>query len=160
MAGNCWRREWTGGGWAALLAVMASSACGAYLPQVGPAPLRFRSPPVVLATVVTLPPPLPPAETISTNEIQAAVPGAPPAVALENTEPLGLWWFETNLLEHAQAAPPALPPPAEAPGATITPQMLAEFFKPVALGTNTPLVLPAAFVPPQAPSSSATYKQP
>jgi hypothetical protein len=146
-------------------AVGINGAIGAYLPALGPAPLRFQSPPAFVATVSMLPPlrsaeaeVLEP-EPAVTNEAAAAEPPvvqpAAPAVSAERKNTLA------EAVPPVESAPP--PPPVEIPATPIvTPQMLIEYFRPSATGTNagTSVIIPGAFLPPQSapPSSSAaTY---
>ncbi len=137
----------------------------AYLPVLGPAPLRVSFPPAVTRTAQLpplamfdpppLPEPVPPDAT--TNQLVELGPPAPPP---------------------PPPAPTAYgPPPPEAatslvfdpalgaapPEAIVTPQMLVQFFKPV--GSNylggtwsVPMFVPPS--PPATKSSTATYQTP
>jgi hypothetical protein len=143
-------------------AVAVNSAFGAYLPQLGPSPLRFCPSPSFTATVaifpalriddsasptnsgtVSLATNIPPAESLE--------PLGPPAPPPAESAALGA---TNSVTELASAQPPVILPDGTP---RITPQMLVDFFKPVLNGTNAVPVIapPGTFTP---PSSSATYK--
>lgn len=146
-------------------AVVLNSAFGAYLPQLGPSPLRFRPLPTFTATVAMFLPLRMDDATLPTNaEIVNPATNSPP---MESLEPLGPPPnAEIAALGATNSAAPAAsdPPPVVLDGPVrITPQMLVDFFKPVLNGTNAaPVTAPGGpFMPPQPqpPSpSSATYK--
>ncbi|HMJ88379.1 MAG TPA: hypothetical protein VK530_01100 [Candidatus Acidoferrum sp.] len=143
--------------------VLMHGASGAYLPELGPSPVRFRASPIFVATVAMLPPlrrddspreeespkPPPPTEFASVAPIELFGPPAP----VVSTNP--------TLVEPAESQLSATTP-AESE-ARLTPQMFVEFFKGIAPMTNAAPALPiGSFTPPQpppsAPSSSATYR--
>ncbi len=145
-------------------AAVINSAFGAYLPQLGPSPLRFCPLPVFVATVAMFPPlrrddPVSPLNA----EVVNTATNLPPA---ENLEPLGppapvpAEGVAIGGADTATQAAAGQPPVALDRTLTITPQMLVDFFKPVLNGTNAvPMMAPAgSFAPPlPTPSSSATY---
>jgi hypothetical protein len=130
-------------GFAAVAAISFGSEPVGYLAKIGPAPLRFQTPPKGPEVTVMLPPlkmSEPPAELreVTTNEIAAVettVEPAPPVVV---------------------TSPPVATEPA------FTPQMLLQFFNRNSTNYDTSLVLPYQFTPPvapiiPAPPSKATY---
>lgn len=146
-------------------AVVLNSAFGAYLPQLGPSPLRFRPLPTFTATVAMFLPLRMDDPALPTNaEVVNSTTNSPPAASVE---PLGTPpTAESAALgaTNSAAQPASEPPPVVLDGSVrITPQMLVGFFKPVLNGTNAaPVTAPGGpFMPPQpqTPSpSSATYK--
>ncbi|HXT12487.1 MAG TPA: hypothetical protein VN873_13060 [Candidatus Angelobacter sp.] len=158
-----------------MVAAMILALCAApktrgnipYLKQSGPSPLRF-SPTLAEMTSFDLP--------------ALLIERASPTNTTESTETKSV---ESKTNSPAISSAPVLPPPATVPVTAtaepqnnsasgpsasdllvVSPQMLTEFFKPDASGTNTatPVVTPAApvgFTPPSvAPSSRATYNSP
>ena len=141
----------------------------AYLKQIGPSPLRFS-----LATAVPLSFTLPqalvePKKPTNTTEIAvstavsaptntvSAVPISTPAT---NSEPTVL---------SAEMPPNPAPNPSASEMLVVSPQMLTEFFKPAAEGTNSQSTVvvpvttpvPVGFTPPLVkPPSRATYNNP
>lgn len=158
---------------------LAGPAPAGYLARWGPVPLRFRAPPPSVASGLTLlaqwrapsaAATHPPGTTVAAPE--AAPPIVPPDL---NLFPALL--NPATAVQAAAVSPPAIvvspgaagsdslfPLPAPLPaGPAITPQMLLQFFKPVASGTNGPagVLVPIQFNPPvplTPPSSRATYK--
>ena len=150
--------------------VMAAHGGGAYLPTTGPTPLRFE---MAMARTFALPP-AKSAEHLAQTEDQKPVIG--PAQTLTNTvpEPLTVSSAEPNMsaapqtfsLGESMAPVPtaAYSPAGDMP--LITPQRVAEYFKPAPGSTNAAGVsvfVPAqiGFTPPmeKSPASSrATYK--
>jgi hypothetical protein len=149
-----------------LSAAQESRGITGYLKQPGPAPLRY--------SLATIPPsfrPLPESlverqahtnitemaatevTSVKTNDLVAA-PETAPASKPDHT-----------LLTAESPANP-IPAPAASDLLVVSPQMLSEFFKPGADGTNSasPVVLPVGpvgFTPPSVrPSSRATYNRP
>lgn len=129
----------------AVAAISFGSKPVGYLAKIGPAPLRFQSPPKGPEVTVILPPlkmTEPPAELreVTTNDI--AVVEAP-----------------------VQPAPPPPPVVVQQPVVTepaFTPQMLLQFFNRNSTNYDTSLVVPYQFTPPvapiiPAPPSKATY---
>jgi hypothetical protein len=145
-------------------AVVINGASGAYLPKLGPSPLRFSAPPSFTPTVAMLPPLRMDDSALLTNAaILNLATNVPPA---ENVEPFGppppaesINIGATNATAQTLSAQP---PVVLDPTQRITPQMLVDFFKPVLDGTNAaPVTAPyGSFTPPQwvPPSSSATYR--
>ena len=152
----------------ALCAAQETRGINAYLKKTGPSPLRFSLESAVPASL-TLPEMLVERQS-PTNAPETTIPAATCA--------------QTNAVSAAPAVDPAPPAPpkvstAESPAnATptpsasdllpVSPQMLTEYFKPVANGTNAassvvmPVpVAPVGFTPPIAkPASRATYRTP
>ena len=140
----------------------------AYLKQTGPSPLRF-SLATAMPTSFVLPPALvePPKPTNSTESAVSpaisaptnAVPVAPISAPATNAQP-------TVSIAEPVAKP--TPTPSASEMLPVSPQMLTEYFKPVAESTNgastvvvpvTPL--PVGFTPPLVkPASRATYNNP
>lgn len=148
---------------------MAARGSGAYLPITGPTPLRFES---AMARTFALPP-------VKSAEHPDAKPAIEPAPALTNAAPESL--TVSNAEPGTSIAPTGpqtfplgesispVPTAAYSPASDvplITPQMLAEYFKPARGSTNAAGVsvfVPAqiGFTPPmeKSPASSrATYK--
>jgi hypothetical protein len=139
----------------------------AYLKQIGPAPLRFSNASPIPASF-TLPEILIERQS-HTNAPEIIIP----TTTSENTNGVSFTPFVGPL-------PPTLPsvlttesPANPAPTSSasdmlpVSPQMLTEYFKPVADGTNAASVVvpvpvaPVGFTPPVAiPSSRATYSTP
>lgn len=152
----------------ALCAAQETRGINAYLKKTGPSPLRFSLTSAVPASF-TLPATLVERQS-STNTPETAVPAATSA--------------QTNAVATAPAVDPApvvppkvstaespansTPPPSASDLLPVSPQMLTEYFKPVANGTNAassvvvPVpVAPVEFTPPVAkPASRATYSTP
>lgn len=147
-----------------LLAAPQTRGNGAYLKQIGPPPLRF-SPALACLKSFTLP----------FSLIERAAPTNVTQIASASAKPV-----ETTVISSPS---PSIPPPAAttsvppipdptptpAPSASVmlpvSPQMLTEFFKPGADGTNAApaVILPVAvgFTPPSVkPASRATYNSP
>ena len=160
---------------------MARAAEGpsAYLPKVGPAPLRFQLPP---RSVTPLPLPLlamaDPVTPVVAKQAQPP-PGPSPVQAPTRVEesPPDLW--DTFLAEATRPAPDspvAAPPREEAPGGAsaapplpnVTPQMLVKFFNQSPGSSNrvgVEFLAPPSFFKPATPpgggaSSTATYTTP
>ena len=145
-------------------AVVINSASGAYLPKLGPSPLRFHATPSFTATVAMLPPLRMDDAASPTNAAMVSPATNPPPA--ENLVPLGPPPAEESAnigATNAAVQPVSAQPPVVLDATQrITPQMLVDFFKPVPDGTNAaPVMAPyGSFTPPQwlPPSSSATYK--
>lgn len=149
---------------AAVAAASGAKARSAYLPTTGPTPLRFE-----VALVKPAAPALAAAEPSPAEkpeEITPAVAGPSPA-----NPPADIHYSAGEAVpptdapaESESAYPSPSHPLAEHP-LIVTPQMLAEYFKPVG-GTNAPgvsvvLPVPVSFTPPTdqpQPRSRATYK--
>ena len=152
-----------------LLATQENRGFSAYLKQIGPSPLRFS-----LATAVPTSFVLPTAliepqkptnatETAVSPAISAqtnAVPVVPTTAPATNAQPSALG---------TETPPKPSPSPSASEMLVVSPQMLTEFFKPVAETTNaannvvTPVTapLPVGFTPPLVkPASRATYNTP
>jgi hypothetical protein len=151
-----------------LFAAQENRGFSAYLKDTGPAPLRFSVTPAVPASFVLPVALVEPQKPTNTTEIAvstmnsgqtnavAAVPASTPApspTAVPGTE---------------SPAKPA-PTPSASEMLVVSPQMLTEFFRPVAEGTNSastvvvPVMtpLPVGFNPPLVKSPSrATYNTP
>jgi hypothetical protein len=154
---------------------MAARGGGAYLPITGPTPLRFE---VVMARTFALPPGKPAEHPAKTDDakpviepIQAltnAVPG-PLTVSVSSAEPdMGAAPTAPQTFSLGESLAP-IPTAAYSPagGTTlITPQIVAEYFKPApgstnAAGVSVFLPVPVGFTPPMEnppASSRATYK--
>jgi hypothetical protein len=153
----------------ALYATQETRGFTPYLTQTGPSPLRFSLTAAfpasnVLPAALVEPPKLTnatetavsPAISSQTNAV-ATVPASTPAT---NAQP-------TILGTESPTKP--TPPPAASELLVVSPQMLTEFFKPVAEGTNSASAVvvpvttpvPVGFNPPLVkPSSRATYNTP
>jgi hypothetical protein len=144
---------------------LAAHGSGAYLPITGPTPLRFET---AMARTFALPP-AKPAEHLDPKPVsepaQTLTNAAPETLTVSNAEP-GLGTAETFPLGESMSPVPtaANSPAGDAP--LITPQILAEYFKPARGSTNATGV--SVFVPTQVgftppmektpASSRATYK--
>jgi len=137
---------------------------GAYLPMIGPAPLRFETATVHAKVISWISPtadkPAVTAEMNSPPEIPAGPAKTDGAIPLTNMK--------------TDAAVPALPEnlstnsPAEAHSANdllvVTPEMLVDYFKPESAETNQTnvrVLAPVGFMPPSSaasPSSQAIYR--
>jgi hypothetical protein len=150
--------------YAALIGPQAKGA--AYLPLVGPPPLRFEKATVGARTISWTPPALtPPAVVIETNllPVTSAIPvnnvGPPsPANGPANTlVPLPQENLSTNSAVRNRSANDLL---------VITPEMLVDYFKPNNNATNAAnvrVLVPVSFTPPASasiPSSQAIYRNP
>jgi hypothetical protein len=120
-----------------------------YLPEIGPAPLRFRAPKLVAAAAVVLPP-LRMNDLVATNSPVPEVTAPPPLAA---SEPLGPFLPANSVSTNPVPPIEVLP---IVPTQTIAPQMLLEFFRDP--GTNGAGVVPGGVFLPPTPSSSATYR--
>lgn len=141
----------------------------AYLSQTGPSPLRFS-----LASAVPLSFVLPaalvePQKPTNSTEIAVsqaisaptnAAPAVPPPISTPNVQPS---------VSATETPTKPTPTPAASEMLVVSPQMLTEFFRPVAEGTNaasTVIVpvttpVPVGFTPPSVkPPSRATYNTP
>jgi hypothetical protein len=152
-----------------VLAVESAMAAGGYLPVTGPTPLRFEA--AALSSFA-----LPPIkstgqvakadDTKSVIEPTGAGTNASPQASTTPGTDAALASSRTDFLGESMAQTPMAPdsPPGEMP--FITPQILAEYFKPAACSTNSAgvsvfLPAPIGFIPPfdRPPASSrATYK--
>lgn len=151
-----------------LLAAQETRGFSPYLKQIGPSPLRFSlatAVPASLALPTALAEPqkptnameiaVSPAVSAQTN----AVATAPISTPIPNPQP--------TVLSTEMPAKPA-PSPSASEMLVVSPQMLTEFFKPVAEGTNTASTVvvpvtpvPVGFTPPLVkPPSRATYSTP
>ena len=145
---------------------------GAYLPGIGPAPLRFL--PIVARGNLSILPPLDMGEDKAepeSTETTASTTNATASIETEDSAP-----GETNTViatepsensEPAGTNPVAIESfagPSTGYNAVVSPQVLAEYFKPAQGGTNglsTSVFIPAevGFMPPSVKhSSQATYK--
>jgi hypothetical protein len=140
----------------------------AYLKQIGPSPLRFSLATAVPSSFV-LPPALvePPKPTNTTETAVSpaissqtnALPATPVSTPATNAQPT---------VSTTEPATKPTPTPSASELLPVSPQMLTEYFKPVAESTNaatnvgvpvTPL--PVGFTPPLVkPPSRATYNNP
>lgn len=160
-----------------VLAGMAQAAEGlsAYLPKVGPAPLRFRPPPRSVAPLAL--PALAMADPAPSASAPRAQPTPGPSPLQPPTEVAGppADFVDTLLADAISPVPdpvvpmlPQDPTPAAAPPPNITPQMLVKFFNQQPGASNRVrgefLVAPGFFTPATPPgsghSSTATYTTP
>ncbi|HEY2952442.1 MAG TPA: hypothetical protein VGK40_07665 [Verrucomicrobiae bacterium] len=148
---------WIAGG----LLALPVAGLAAYLPMIGPAPLRFQAPPRV---ATASPPALIPDTDPETepNSTAAALPSGTNATPAQ-LEPIVSVAKSPDPIDVTNA-PPAFTGPADAN--LITPQMMMHFF-PRQLGdtngVDTGLLLPFVFSPPVPASrtpSKATYSTP
>jgi hypothetical protein len=149
-----------------LCAAQETRGMNAYLKQTGPCPLRFslfnfvpasfalpkslveRQAPTNTAQVATV---------TNTSTGTNAVASTLPPVPAPPTNPSVQTAIDTQNS--------SVPKPPASDLLVVSPQMLTEFFKPVANETNSPgdasVPLPVGFTPPSAPPSSrATYNSP
>jgi hypothetical protein len=147
----------------AVCAVVVNSASGAYLPHLGPSPLRFESQSPFVATMAMFPALRLDDSASPTNAgSMNSATNLPPA---EDGEPLGPPRpAESTAVDATSsiARVASIQPPVVIDGTLrVTPQMLVDFFKPMQNGTNATTVASpgGSFTPPQLlPSSSATYR--
>lgn len=146
---------------AAGLLALPVAGVAAYLPMIGPAPLRFQAPPhpPMAAPVPLVQDPIPEPEPDSTAAASPAATNPPPAqleavvIVAKSPDPAD-----------ATNAPPAVLGPTDA--SLITPQMMMHFFQRKfgdTNGPNTDVVLPFVFTPPvplSRPASKATFSTP
>lgn len=137
-------------------------ASGAYLPAVGPSPIRLQQRPKTARVPVPLPAPAPlPDSAAVTNSLAASLPSTPAA--------------NTNTVQTLKASSPSPsptePPPADSAGSLspdwagesatpmLTPQMLVPFFEHRTLrpdGKEIGIIAPLPFVPPRSPGGSSS----
>jgi len=151
----------------ALCAARETRGIDAYLKQIGPSPLRFSFATAVPASF-TLPAIL--VEPHSpTNAPEATAPATTSAQtnAVVSAPFVGPILPALPIVSTAESPANATPPPSASDLLPVSPQMLTEFFKPVANGTNAASVVvpvpvaPVGFTPPIAkPASRATYRTP
>jgi hypothetical protein len=141
----------------------------AYLPAVGPAPLRFfaHKPP---SSVHVLPPLEIPAMTATNEAVQATFPAAAKATSIEplvthiGQTPQGSTNTASDVLQSLISEP--LPATPDTSTNELSMQALVKFFQHGQGGTNqidTGVFFPLNFVPPRpvaAPSSAAIYTSP
>ena len=136
----------------------------AWLPAIGPAPMRFQAPdPISHATLPPLamedPPAGPPLartepSAAATSHPASATPPGSPLPAPPSTGPA-----PAPTAPNAQPGSPPLLAGPEAP--IVTPQMLVQFFKPVGSNNLGGVWSTPVFIPPNPPptkSSTATYQ--
>lgn len=158
-----------------LLAARSAQGRQAYLPLVGPPPLRFEIPttntPAILAEL-TLPVPESETETNQDTTKTAAnkneLPFAPPPVLPAATLAAASMYHKETVVDTAQGAPP--PPNPASNMLNIAPQMFNQYFMPTPGGgavvepngyqPGDTVLVPAelGFVPPLPPESRAVYK--
>ncbi len=135
----------------ALMGVLMSSwASTAYLPAVGPAPLRFRPAFRPITNSVVPPPPVPaqppvPPPAEKTGRITLPIPAAPAPASVPAAE-------ETDAVAER--------PPSDG---TVSPQMLLRFFNKSTNGVAAGGIAPLDFTPPRTaepPSSKAEFSNP
>lgn len=145
-----------------------SAPPNAYLPALGPEPLRItypRNQPLVaqLPPLAMFDPP-PPAETpppdSTTNQVVEVTPPVPPAPPAPPTLPpdLPAYGPPPSGVTSPLVFDPTLPAPPSMP--IVTPQMLVQFFKPVGSNCLGGAWSVPMFVPPDPPAtkpSTATY---
>jgi hypothetical protein len=153
--------------WVAFAALMEPLARGAaYLPLVGPPPMRFEKAAVGAKTISWTPPTLTPSTiAIETNvpSITSSIPAnsvaqAPPAIEpVKAPVPLPAENLSTNSTDQTRSANDLL---------VVTPEMLVDYFKPNDNATNATdvrVLVPVNFTPPASasiPSSQAIYRSP
>jgi hypothetical protein len=141
-------------------AVAVHDAMPAYLPKLGAAPFRFRSPARGLSMLASFPP-LKMTEDSGTLDQITNATGAAAAAAAEHvsfsSEPLGPP-PPVETISTPTNAPTTSPVKIDA-GPVVTPQMLLQFFAPNPGATNLApqVIAPGAFQLPQPAGSSATY---
>jgi hypothetical protein len=153
-------------GIAVLLGCAVLDMDAAYLPTIGPSPLRFQqSPRPVIAATMLLPlgvtAPVP--STNAPVESMAVIASTPEPLGpflpeAVDREPFAPQTISTNSVSESETTISESPAKLD-PTGVITPQMLVDFFKPFPGGTNAndSAASPGSFIPPL-PSSAATYK--
>lgn len=150
----------------AILSAVCSygSLHGAYLPWAGPAPLRFKSAPVLpvkAKKLIVLP-----ITSISSSPATTADDGKPSALVLEIAS-LGptpwdqaaeeIWSGDAEIPISKPAQPDEFTIPSEQ-AVIVTPQSLIPFFAKPGGDANVPASAPVEFMPPlRVPSSTAVY---
>jgi len=141
----------------------------AYLTQIGPSPLRFSVASAIPASFVLPAALVEPKKTTNNTEIAVSLTNSTPTntvAAVPTSTP-------TPNAQPSVSSPESPAKPAPTPSASemlvVSPQMLTEYFKPVADGTNSQSTVivpvttpvPVGFTPPSAkPPSRATYNTP
>jgi hypothetical protein len=148
-----------------LCAAPQTRGVNAYLKQTGPSPLRFNA--IEVSASFVLPESLVERRThTNATEIASAtttsigtngLAAQPPSIAAALPGPV--------LYTTADPQNSSVPAPPASDMLVVSPQMLTEFFKPVADGTNSPgtvvVPVPVGFTPPSVtPPSRATYHSP
>jgi hypothetical protein len=128
--------------------VLADSA---YLPNVGPVPLRFRIVPLLPTNIVSLPAPYP----LTAADTEADDADAADTADVVAIPPLSGADGSKAVVMESSSEPPPGPPPAFEP--VISPQMLIPFFRPSTTATNLGTVAPVGFLPPS-PSAPPAAK--
>lgn len=138
---------------------VVNGSSGAYLPALGPSPLRFRAPPVLVTATVTLPPlrMTDPVPQIATNPAESVSTNLPPADWSEFLESIWPLTALTNVTGPPLTGPTVSVMPTAQP-TVVTPQMLIDFFRNAGAGTNPPPAAAVGVFTPPAPASSATYR--
>jgi hypothetical protein len=159
---------------AVIIAAQSLWGAPAYLPAVGPTPLRFEAQTprgMTLAWKAQFPltPPAKPADAPSTNSIATATP-ATNAVVMSTSSPAPDTTGANSML--TPQTPVMVPYQSDESGAAITPQALAGYFKPTPGwhrsgggddgNTGEGRQPPVGFMPPspKPPESRATYRTP
>ncbi len=132
-------------------AVWAGSA---YLPNVGPIPLRFRALPLLSTNLASLPAPLPPDSTkMEDNGIDAGE--APQAASIPPLAGPNANASHAEIMEVSSAPAPAAVPALEP---VISPQMLIQFFHPSTNGAPAVMGAPVGFLPPSPTAAAPAAK--
>ena len=151
-----------------LCAAPQTRGVNAYLKETGPSPLRFGAAGAISVSFV-LPQSLIEQHT-PTNATEIAFPAtisdATNAVASQPESPT-VPPTHTGIHTTTDPQDSSAPTPSASDMLVVSPQMLTEYFKPVADGTNSagtvvvPVTVPVGFTPPSAtPPSRATYHSP
>lgn len=139
-----------------------SSAAAAYLPVVGPAPIRIEPRPKPPRLPLPLPAPMPlPESATVTNGVAVGLPSSP-AASTNATETLKAVSptpapVELPQGDSAPSAPPGLATESGPP--VLTPQMLVPFFEHRTVrpdGKETGVIAPLPFVPPRTRAGSSS----
>jgi hypothetical protein len=151
--------------WAALPLLLCLPANGgAYLPAIGPVPMRFEAAAVPAKILAWIP-------SVADKPAAPAVTNLPPAIPAVSTEIAGaIPPMGTKADSPGSSMPENLstnsPPEAHSAGdlLVVTPEMLVDYFKPgsdATNQTNVRVVTPVGFMPPPSvasPSSQASYR--
>ena len=149
-----------------MAAAVSAAADSAYLPSVGPAPLRFATPPVVKTATVQLPPLI----TIEPRPAPAAEVAVPAPALPPAPEPAPPVANPTGPVVEPLPSVPVPYDPVVSNGVEVvrqdtenlTPQMFMKFFtgRPATNSSGMTIIAPMPFMPPAppAPSSTATYQ--
>ena len=151
-----------------LFAAQENRGFSAYLKETGPSPLRFSVAPAVPASFMLPTALVEPQKPTNTTEIAVSATNSGQTNAM-TAVPASTPATSSPAVSSTDSAAKPVPVPSASELLVVSPQMLTEFFRPVAEGTNSasPVVvpvmtpLPVGFNPPVVKSPSrATYNTP